>query len=101
MLYTVFTLSINVFNTAFDVNVTMGCYYLYGFTHCKSYSSDHIAIGNLVREICSTHSFIPHFSHSEPEEIGSAAIYLYNSGYVPVSCAKKVYTIIIYPWYIL
>ena len=39
-----------------------------------AYSSDHIAIGNLVREIPRTHTFISHFSHSELEAIVSAAL---------------------------
>ena len=34
----------------------------------------YIAIGNLVREICSTHTFIPHFSHNELEAIVSAVV---------------------------
>ena len=47
---------------------------LYGASHSKSYSPHHIAIGNIVREIRSTHTFIPHFSHSELEAIVSAAV---------------------------
>ena len=49
---------------------------LYGTSHCKSYVRDHISIGNLVREIRSTHTFIPHFSHSELETIVSDAVSL-------------------------
>ena len=38
--------------------------------------SDHIAIGNLVREIRPMHTFIPHFSYSELEAVVSAAVSL-------------------------
>ena len=48
----------------------------YGTSRCKSYACVHIAMGNLIREIRSTHSFIPHFSHSELEPIVSAAVSL-------------------------
>ena len=54
----------------------IGYNYLYGTSHCKSYARDHIAIGNLVREIRSMHTFIPHFSHSELETIVSDAVSL-------------------------
>ena len=46
----------------------------YGASHRKSYSFNHIAIGNLVREIRSTHTFIPHFNHSELEAFVSAVV---------------------------
>ena len=46
---------------------------LYGTSHCKSYFCDHIAIGNLSEKSLSTHTFIPHFSHSELKSIVSAA----------------------------
>ncbi len=41
---------------------------LYGDSHCNAYSSDHIAIGNLIREI-RTQSLIPHFSDIDLDAI--------------------------------
>ena len=66
---TIFTDSSRTCNSNF---ISYNC--LYGASHCKSYSSYHIAIGNLVREIRSTHTFIPHFSHSELEAIVSTVV---------------------------
>ena len=54
-----------VIQTLLDTTICMAT------SHCKSYACDHIAIGNLVREIRSMHTFIPHFSHSELETIVS------------------------------
>ena len=48
----------------------------YGTSYCKSYARDHIAIGNLVREIRSTNTSISHFSHSELGTIVSDAVSL-------------------------
>ena len=66
---TIFTDSSRTCNSNF-----IGYNCLYGASHCKSYSPNHIAIGNLVREIRSTHTFIPHFSHNELEAIVSAVV---------------------------
>ena len=66
---TIFTDSSHTSNSNF-----IGYNCLYGASHCKSYSPHHIAIGNLVREIRSTHMFILHFSHSELEAIVSAVV---------------------------
>ena len=68
---TIFTDSSRTCNSNF-----IGYNCLYGASHCKCYSSHHIAIGNLVREIRSTHTFIPHFSHSELETIVSDSLSL-------------------------
>ena len=62
---TTFTASSHAFN-----------YCLYCNSHCKSYAHDHIAIGNLFKEIRSTHTFIPLFAHSELERIVSDAVSL-------------------------
>ena len=66
---TIFTDSSRTCNSNF-----IGYNCMYGASHCKSYSPNHIAIGNLVREIRSTHTFIPHFSHNELEAIVSAVV---------------------------
>ena len=63
------TVLMPVIQTLLDTTICMALY-----SHCKSYSSHHIAIGNLVREIRSTHTFITHFSHGELEAIVSAVI---------------------------
>ena len=38
---------------------------LFGSRHCKSYSSDDVAVGQFIREIRSTHHHIPNFGPSE------------------------------------
>ena len=48
-------------------------YCLYGNSHCKSYSTDHVAVGHLIREIRDTHSVIPHFAQCELDFIVSSA----------------------------
>ena len=51
------------------------CNCLYGTSHCsRSYSSERI--GNLAREIHSTHTSIPHFTHSEWMQLFQ--LYLYD-----------------------
>ena len=42
-------------------------------SHCKSYSTDHVAVGHLIREIRDTHSVIPHFAQSELDFTVSSA----------------------------
>ena len=70
LVHTIFTDSSRTCNSNF-----IGYNCLYGASHCKSYSSSHhVTNGNLVREIRSTHTFIPHFSHSELEAIVSAVV---------------------------
>ena len=49
--------------------------YLFGASHCKSYSADHSAIGSLIREIHSPHTVIPNFSHDELNAIVSHNIF--------------------------
>ena len=44
---------------------------MYGNSHCKSYSTDHVAVGYLIREIRDTHSVIPHFTQCELDFIVS------------------------------
>ena len=46
---------------------------MFGPSHCKSYSTDHVAVGHLIREIRDTHSVIPHFAQSELDFIVSSA----------------------------
>lgn len=46
---------------------------MYGISHCKSYSTDHVAVGHLIREIRDTHSVIPHFTQCELDFIVSSA----------------------------
>ena len=46
---------------------------MFGHSHCKSYSTDHVAVGHLIREIRDTHSVIPHFAQSELDFIVSSA----------------------------
>ena len=41
--------------------------------HCKSYSTDHVAVGHQIREIRDTHSVNPHFAQSELDFIASSA----------------------------
>ena len=36
---------------------------MYGNSHCRSYSTDHFAVGHLNREIRDTHSVILHFTN--------------------------------------
>ena len=38
---------------------------MYGNSHCRSYSINHFTVCHSIREICATHSVIPHFTHSE------------------------------------
>ena len=64
------------------------CDCLYDTRHCRSYSSEHIAIGNLVREICSTHTSIPHFTHSELDAIVSALWFLCTCIFHPSQLAS-------------
>ena len=51
----------------------IGYNYLFGSTHCKSYSSEDIALGQLIREICYTHYQIGGFSSAELDSIVSSA----------------------------
>ena len=46
---------------------------MFGHSHCKSYSTDHVAVGHLIREFRDTHSVIPHFAQSELDFIVSSA----------------------------
>ncbi len=56
LIRSIFTVSSRTCNSNF-----IGYNCLYGDSHCKAYSSHHIAIGNLIREI-HTQSVIPHIS---------------------------------------
>ena len=47
--------------------------YMYGNSHCKSYSTEDVAVGYLIREIRDTHTVIPHFSQHELDIIISSA----------------------------
>ena len=42
-----------------------GYNFLYGSHHCKSYSSEDVILGELIREIRCSHYCIPNFSSSE------------------------------------
>ena len=46
---------------------------MYGNSHCRSYSTDHFAVGHLIREIRDTHSVILHFTHYELDFIVTSA----------------------------
>ena len=46
---------------------------MYGNSHCKSYSTEDVAVGYLIREIRDTHTVIPHFSQHELDIIVSLA----------------------------
>ena len=47
----------------------IGYNYMYGNSHCKSYSTEHAAVGHLIREIRDTHSVISYFTHAELDYI--------------------------------
>ena len=47
----------------------IGYNFLYSHSHCKSYSTDHVAIGHLIREIRCSQTHIPGFSHEELDSI--------------------------------
>ena len=47
------------------VPATQVIIFLYGSHHCKSYSPEDTALGELIREICCSQFYIPHFSPFE------------------------------------
>ena len=51
----------------------IGYIFLYGSHHCKSYSSEDVALGELIREIRHSHYFIPDFRSSELDFLALSA----------------------------
>ena len=70
LIRSVFRDSSQVCNSSF-----VGYNYMYGNSHCKSYSTDDVVVGYLIREIRDTHdhTVIPHFSQHELDIIVSSA----------------------------
>ena len=63
LIRSIFSDSLHTCNSNF-----IGYNYLYGGSHCEYYSSEHIAIGHLIREIRSQ-SCVPGFSQAELDSI--------------------------------